>query len=57
MKIRFTKRPRIGPFQFNFRGGVIPRFSSWSFRLFGFTWNSKSRKKHIDLPGPWNVGD
>jgi hypothetical protein len=55
VKIRFIKRPRFGPFQLNFRGDIIPHFSSWSFRFLGITWNSKTRKRRVDLPGPWNL--
>jgi hypothetical protein len=27
-------------------------FSSWSIRLWRWSWNSKTRKQRVDLPGP-----
>ncbi len=49
MPIRFRKRIPLGPFRVNLteRG-----FSSWSFRLGPFTWNNRTRRTSVDLPGP-----
>jgi hypothetical protein len=44
---------KLGPFRWNFteRG-----YSSWSFQLGRFTWNSR-RGKSVDLPGPMSWHD
>lgn len=51
MGIRFTKRPRVGPFRFNIgkRG-----LSSVSFILGPFTRNLRSGRNTVDLPGPFS---
>jgi hypothetical protein len=48
--IRFRKRVRLGPIHWNFteRG-----YSSWSFKLGPFSWNSRTRRHSVDLPGPF----
>jgi hypothetical protein len=50
MPIRFRKRPRLGPIQFNITEHGL---TSWSLRIGPFTWNSRTRRKSVDLPGPW----
>jgi len=49
MGLIFRKTMRIGPFRFHFtkRG-----YSSWSFKLGRWSWNSKTRESTVDLPGP-----
>jgi hypothetical protein len=55
MPLIFRKSFRFGPLRFNFtkRG-----FSSISFRLGRWTWNSKQREHRVDLPGAasWTSG-
>lgn len=49
MKYRMRKTVNLGPVKLHFtqRG-----FSSWSIKVGPFTWNSRTRKKHLDTPGP-----
>lgn len=51
-KFRLRKSIRLGPVRLNFtqRG-----FSSWSFLLGPFTWNSRTKRKSFDTPGPGHV--
>jgi uncharacterized protein DUF4236 len=39
MPIRFRKRPRVGPIQFNITERGL---TSWSLRIGPFTWNSRT---------------
>ena len=48
MGLIFRKSFRFGPFRFNF---TKSGFSSWSFKLGRYTWNSKQREHRVDLPG------
>lgn len=49
MKFRARKTIPLGPVKLHFteRG-----YSSWSLKFGPYTWNSRSRKSHIDTPGP-----
>lgn len=51
-KFRMRRSVRIGPFRLNFtqRG-----FSSWSFKLGPLSWNSRTRRKTFDTPGPGHL--
>jgi len=49
MAIYFRKPIRIGPFTWHF---TQSGYSSWSFKLGPFSWNSKTRATRVDLPGP-----
>jgi hypothetical protein len=49
MGIIFRKTIRLGPVRLHF---TKKGFSSWSFHFWRWTWNSKTRKSHVDLPGP-----
>ncbi len=49
MGLIFRKTIRLGPFRLNF---TKHGFSSWSFRLWRWSWNSKQREHRFDLPGP-----
>jgi hypothetical protein len=40
---------RIGPIRLNF---TEKGFTSWSIKLGRFSWNSRTRKKKFDTPGP-----
>jgi hypothetical protein len=49
MGIIFHKTIRLGPVRLHF---TKKGFSSWSLHFWRWTWNSKTRKSHVDLPGP-----
>ena len=55
MPLMFRKIVRLGPLHLNFgRRGM----SSWSIKIGRWSWNSKTRKQRVDLPGPvsWRSG-
>jgi Protein of unknown function (DUF4236) len=49
MPLIFRKSFRLGPLRFNFTKNG---FSSWSFRVGRYSWNSRARAHRVDLPGP-----
>lgn len=49
MGFKLRKAFRFGPFRLNF---TQKGFSSWSFKLGPFSWNSRTRRKSVDTPGP-----
>ena len=49
MGLIFRKSFRFGPFRFNF---TKHGYSSWSFKIWRWSWNSKQRQHRVDLPGP-----
>jgi hypothetical protein len=52
MKFRARKRLRFGPLQAN----VTERgLSSWSIRIWRFTYNLRTRRWSFDTPGPGSV--
>ena len=55
MTVRGRKRIEIGPLRINLvsRGFMRWRISSWSIKIGRWSWNSRTRKQHVDLPGPW----
>ena len=55
MPVQFRKSKKFGPFTFHF---TQEGFSSWSFKLGPWSWNSRSKKNRVDLPGPfsWRQG-
>jgi hypothetical protein len=55
MGLIFRKTMRLGPFRFHF---TKQGYSSWSFKLGRWSWNSKTRESTVDLPGPvsWRSG-
>ncbi|MEV8513066.1 DUF4236 domain-containing protein [Dactylosporangium sp. NPDC051484] len=56
MPVQFRKNKKFGPFILHF---TQEGFSSWSFKLGPWSWNSRSRKNRVDLPGPfsWRQGN
>jgi len=55
MPFHFRKRLTIWPFPkvwLNFSDSLIP--SSVSVQLWRWTWNSRTRRQSLDLPGPIN---
>ncbi len=56
MGLLFRKTMRVGPLQFHFgKSG----FSSWGVKIGRWSWNSRTRKQRVDLPGPmsWPAGN
>ena len=55
MAILFRKVYRLGPLHFNFG---TKGYSSWGIKIGRWSWNSKTRKNRVDLPGPlsWRQG-
>jgi hypothetical protein len=55
MPIIFRKRFRFGPFVVNAgRNG----FTSWGLKIGRWSWNSRTARHRVDLPGPfsWTSG-
>jgi hypothetical protein len=51
MPLMYRKTVKLGPFRLNIgRTGV----SSWSLHLGRWSWNSRTRKQRVDLPGPFS---
>ena len=55
MGLLFRKTVRVGPLQFHFGNSG---FSSWGLKIGRWSWNSRTRKQRVDLPGPvsWRSG-
>jgi Protein of unknown function (DUF4236) len=55
MTILFRKIIRLGPIHLNF---ADHGFSSWSVKIGRWSWNSRTRKQRVNLPGPisWRSG-
>jgi hypothetical protein len=49
MGLVIRKTMRLGPVRLHF---TKKGFSSWSLKLWRWSWNSKTRKSTVDLPGP-----
>jgi hypothetical protein len=49
MGLIIRKTIRLGPVRLHF---TKKGFSSWSFKLWRWSWNSKTRRSTVDLPGP-----
>jgi hypothetical protein len=49
MGLRFRKVFRFGPLKLNFGKGGL---TSWGFKVGRWSWNSRSRRHTVDLPGP-----
>ncbi|HLT11674.1 MAG TPA: DUF4236 domain-containing protein [Micromonosporaceae bacterium] len=49
MPLIFRKSFKFGPLRFNF---TKKGFSSWSIRIWRYSWNSRKRAHRFDLPGP-----
>ena len=45
----FRKTLRLGPLRFNFTKNGL---SSWSIKIWRWSWNSRTRAQRVDLPGP-----
>jgi Protein of unknown function (DUF4236) len=49
MGLIFRKTIRLGPLRLNF---TKHGFSSWSVKIWRWSWNSRTRAHRVDLPGP-----
>lgn len=49
MGFTFRKTVRLGPVRLHFTKNG---FSSWSLKFWRWSWNSKTRRQSVDLPGP-----
>jgi hypothetical protein len=50
MGLRFRKTINLGLVRLNF---TQDGFSSYTVKLGPVSWNSRSRTRSVDLPGPW----
>jgi Protein of unknown function (DUF4236) len=50
MPLRFRKCLRLGPFRWYVNGW---RITSWGIALGRWTWNARSRRSTVNLPGPF----
>ncbi|HEV7899769.1 MAG TPA: DUF4236 domain-containing protein [Planosporangium sp.] len=51
MPLNFRKVVKFGPIRLNFgRKGL----SSWSTKIGRWSWNSRTRRQNVDLPGPFS---
>jgi len=55
MTIRGTKRKRIGPIVVNMASAGFLRWhiTSWGVHVGPWSWNAKSGRHTLDIPGPW----
>lgn len=55
MSVRGTKRLRFGPVVVNLSstGFLRWRITSWGLHEGWWTWNAKSGKHTVNIPGPW----
>ena len=49
MPVHFRKQMRIGPLMLNFGN---KGFSSWGIKIWKWSWNSRTKRQSVDLPGP-----
>jgi hypothetical protein len=49
--IKFRKRMSLGPVKFNFTQRGL---SSWSLKVGPWSWNSRTKKHSVDLPGAFS---
>jgi hypothetical protein len=56
MGLNHRRRRRLGPLPVwrNVSRSERGRTTSWTARLFGVSWNSRTKKKTVDLPGNWS---
>ena len=56
MGLNHRRRRRLGPLPVwrNVSRSERGRTTSWTVKLFGVSWNSRTRKKTVDLPGTWS---
>ena len=52
MPLHFRKNVRIPPLRFTLSGWPL-RFS-WGLKIGRWTWNPRTRRHSVDLPGPIN---
>ena len=50
MSLRMRKTLRIGPIRLYF---TQHGYSSWSVKFGAWSWNSRTHRQRVDLPGPF----
>lgn len=55
-KVQGRKRKRIGPVVLNMAstGWFSWRVTSWGIEVGRWSWNSRTDRHRLDLPGPWS---
>lgn len=51
MPLRARKAIRFGPLRLHF---TQAGFTSWSIKVGPWSWNSRTRRQRVDLPGPFH---
>ncbi|MGC9666557.1 DUF4236 domain-containing protein [Planosporangium sp. 12N6] len=51
MPVTYRKVIKFGPFRFHLGNHGL---SSWSIQLGRWSWNSRTRRQRVDLPGPFS---
>lgn len=53
--VRGQKRKKFGPITVNMAsdGFMKWRITSWGIRIGPWSWNAKSKRHSVDIPGPW----
>ena len=54
MSVLFRKSMRFGPRWLHVRLNVSKSGASWTFKVGPWSWNTRSRRHRVDLPGPWS---
>ncbi|MDF2979907.1 MAG: hypothetical protein K0S40_4635 [Actinomycetospora sp.] len=56
MGLNHRRRRRLGPLPVwrNVSRSERGKTTSWTVKLFGVSWNSRTKKKTVDLPGNWS---
>jgi hypothetical protein len=56
MGLNHRRRRRLGPLPVwrNVSRSERGRTTSWTVKLFGVSWYSRTKKKTVDLPGNWS---
>ena len=49
MPIHFRKRSKFGPLLFHWGNSGL---TSWGIKIGRWSWNSRTRRQSVDLPGP-----
>lgn len=57
MGLKGRKRCRLGPLVLNLvSDGLLSwRISSWGLKVGRWSWNSRTERSTVDLPGPWST--
>jgi hypothetical protein len=53
MSILFRKSKRFGTSRFHVRLNMSKAGASWTLKVGPWSWNTRSRRHRVDLPGPF----